>query len=325
MVFKQNQLDNIAVSVIIVNYNTYKYTRQCLKSIFEKTKTIKFEIILVDNNSDECNPDQLIKGFPEIKLIKNNENVGFGIANNQGMEIAKGKYILLLNSDTYLMNNAIEKAFEFAESYLDNTKVFGANLRNADFTFQKSFFIKNAPSLKNTLYYSFITQNPLLSGYFSGKEDLSKEIGGLYGAYIFLHRSVFESVGGFDPDFFMYCEDTEWFRKRVNRIFKIKLCHNATVIHLGGCSSKDMIVKPLNMLSYYLYWYKLGYKHYLIYLSGSFLNVLLTMPLLPFMSKNERKRHACIIYYRLKLTPRLLFDIPRFRNGLGARRQSLKL
>src|SRR4051794_40929468 len=95
------------VSVIIINYNTFSLTCKCIESIINKTSGIEFEIILVDNASTECDPDLFKKKFPFITLIKNKENSGFSRGNNTGIHSAKYEYILLLNSDTELVNNAL--------------------------------------------------------------------------------------------------------------------------------------------------------------------------------------------------------------------------
>lgn len=98
----------IDVSVILVNFNTCQLTIQAITSIYKHTNRVKFEIIVVDNNSNDNSVEQIQFLFPEIPIVKNNKNIGFGRANNEGIKIAKGEYIFLLNTDAYLLNNAIE-------------------------------------------------------------------------------------------------------------------------------------------------------------------------------------------------------------------------
>src|ERR1700722_7652798 len=95
------------VSIIIINYNTFELTKNCIESVRFKT-TIPYEIILVDNNSTERPADEFKNLFPDIKLVKSKVNCGFSKGNNLGIEVAQGDYILLLNSDTILLNNAID-------------------------------------------------------------------------------------------------------------------------------------------------------------------------------------------------------------------------
>ena len=103
------------LSVIVVNWNTRKLLENCLFSIFKFTKGISFEVIVVDNGSIDSSPQMVKKKFPQVKLILNKENLGFTKANNQGIKVAKGKYILLLNSDTYLIENALGKLVKRAD------------------------------------------------------------------------------------------------------------------------------------------------------------------------------------------------------------------
>ena len=96
------------VSIIIINYNTFELTCACIQSVLDKTLDINFELILVDNASVECDPGLFSQKFPSIKLIRSGTNLGFAGGNNLGIKVAKGEYILLLNSDTVLKNNAIK-------------------------------------------------------------------------------------------------------------------------------------------------------------------------------------------------------------------------
>src|SRR5687767_14203858 len=103
------------VSIIIINYNTYFLTCNCIKSVFEYTKDISFEVILVDNASKELEPIKFEEQFPDIKVIRLQENIGFAGGNNAGLQFASGKYILLVNSDTLLTENSIPITFNYLE------------------------------------------------------------------------------------------------------------------------------------------------------------------------------------------------------------------
>ena len=104
------------VSIIIVSYNTKELTRNCLKSVFGQTKDISFEVIVSDNGSNDGSLEMIKFEFPQVILIENNANLGFGAANNCGLKIAKGKYIFYLNSDTVLLNNAVKIFFDYWET-----------------------------------------------------------------------------------------------------------------------------------------------------------------------------------------------------------------
>ena len=111
------------VSIIIVNYNTKELTENCLKSIFEQTKGILFEVIVSDNGSNDGSIEMIKSEFPQVVLIENNVNLGFGAANNRGLKMAKGKYIFYLNSDTVLLNNAVKIFFDYLENFPEKEKI----------------------------------------------------------------------------------------------------------------------------------------------------------------------------------------------------------
>lgn len=114
---------SLDVSIIIVNYNTKDLTRNCLKSVFEQTKNISFEVIVSDNGSNDGSIEMIKSDFPQVVFIENNANLGFGVANNRGLKIAKGKYIFYLNSDTVLLNNAVKIFFDYWENSPEKEKI----------------------------------------------------------------------------------------------------------------------------------------------------------------------------------------------------------
>ena len=120
------------VSVIIVSYNTLELTRNCLRSLFKETKEIEYEVIVSDNGSIDGSVEMIKSEFPTVILIENNTNLGFGAANNRALKIAKGKYIFYLNSDTVILNNAVQIFFNYWENSDENHNIgaLGANLIN---------------------------------------------------------------------------------------------------------------------------------------------------------------------------------------------------
>lgn len=114
---------SLDVSIIIVNFNTKELTRNCLNSVFEQTKDILFEVIVSDNGSNDGSIEMIKSEFPQVVLIENNANLGFGAANNRGLKMAKGKYIFYLNSDTVLLNNAVKIFFDYWENFPEKGKI----------------------------------------------------------------------------------------------------------------------------------------------------------------------------------------------------------
>lgn len=110
---------NVDVSIIILNYNTCRLTMDCLRSVYDSETRYSYEIILIDNNSHDHSVETISKEFPDVLLIANSENVGFAKGNNQGMEVASGRYLLLLNSDTVVRKDTLETMAQFMDSRPD--------------------------------------------------------------------------------------------------------------------------------------------------------------------------------------------------------------
>ena len=228
------------LSVIIVNWNTKKLLEDCLRSIFKFTKDVGFEIIIVDNGSEDGSQSMLKKKFPQVKLIPNKDNLGFAKANNQGIKIAKGKYVLLLNSDTYLIENSFKKLVVKADEF-DDLGALGALLLNEDRSIQQSvgFF----PDLPQVFWWmTFIDDLPggiVLKPYHVDHDSFYKsehEVDWVTGAVFFIPTKVIDKVGLLDEKIFMYGEDFEWCFRIKKAGFKIYFSPTAKIVHIGGGS-----------------------------------------------------------------------------------------
>lgn len=232
------------VSIIIVTYNTRQMTAECIDSVFEKTQNIDFEIILVDNASSDGSKDFFEKDS-RIKYVYSEENLGFGNANNLGYNYASGKYVFLLNSDTLLVNNAIYEMFRFMEYVDSSVGCCGGMLLNRDGSFQSGYF-KHFPSLWFIFQELLIEvcppttliNNPYRKICRSNKNDhYPVDVSYICGAALFIRKNVVEKCGLFDPEFFMYYEETEMqFRYKKNG-FKAVVIDSAKIIHFQGASS----------------------------------------------------------------------------------------
>ncbi|MBC7451836.1 MAG: glycosyltransferase family 2 protein [Cytophagales bacterium] len=204
------------VSVIIVNYNTRQLTTNCIRSVYDKTKDVSFEIILVDNNSSECNASVFKAEFPDIKLIESPENTGFAKGNNLGLEHASGTYVLLLNSDTALVNDAISIAFHTMQR--DSTiGVLSAQLIYPDGRAQP--VTGKFPSVKRELselfrLHAFESAHTRTARLHGDCWDYTKavETDWVWGAFFMVSRHVLNRFPGnrLHDDFFMYLEDVQW-------------------------------------------------------------------------------------------------------------------
>lgn len=254
------------LSVIIVNWNTEDLLRQTLDSVFRETKDLDFEVIVVDNNSTRDDSVKMVKdNFPQVVLIENKENLGFSKANNQGMRLAKGDYLMLLNSDVIVLDKALSKLVAFLEANKE-IKMVGPKLLNADMTFQHACR-RNLPNPKNSFYHLFglarlFKDSKKFNAYRRQSDNCDKtgETEALSGAAMMFGREVYEKIGGLDEDFFMYGEDLD-FCKRVSEAFgKIYFVSDAEIIHLYGASSKKRKIGALfNFYDAMWFYYK---KHF---------------------------------------------------------------
>lgn len=239
---EQIQKLEIDVSIIIVNYNSTELLKICINSIEKFTNSINYEIIVVDNSSMLGHVDELLKFHDRIKLIKNDINRGFGAANNQGVEVANGKYILLLNNDTILFENSIKKVFDFAES-LDGNEIIGCKLLNEDKSVQKSVY--DFPKLLNVFtsnffLYLLFPKSKYFNKYHLMNKGISRitEVDVVTGAFIFMSRKSYEVLGGFDERFFFYMDDTDLCYRHKQNNGKVIYFPETSIIHLKGKSAK---------------------------------------------------------------------------------------
>ncbi len=224
------------LSIIIISFNTKEVTKNCLVSIYQNLPE-QTEVIVVDNNSHDGSCDMIRNQFPEVNLIENKNNSGFAAANNQGMEVAKGKYFLILNSDTIILENALIDMINFMENHPE----YGAcscQLLNDDKSLQVSAF-KFPHPFHTFIHYTHILRLFLPSSInYYPLEQFNEDFDAQYisGACIFISKEAYEAVGGLNDTFFFYLEDVDWC-KRINDFKPIRYLHNPKIIHLGGGSA----------------------------------------------------------------------------------------
>ncbi|OGE05000.1 hypothetical protein A3B51_02175 [Candidatus Curtissbacteria bacterium RIFCSPLOWO2_01_FULL_41_18] len=234
----------IDLSVIIVSWNTNKLLEDCLSSVYRFTKDVSFEVIVVDNGSQDKSADMVRQKFPQVKLIPNRDNLGFTKANNQGIKIAKGKYILLLNSDTYLIENSFSKLIKKAKT-LQSLGVLAPQLLSQDRTIQQSagFF----PHLPQVFWWmTFIDDLPggqFLRPYHVDHDSFynkDQNVDWVTAAAILVPTVVINKVGGLDEKIFMYGEEVEWCYRIKKAGFEIYFTPATKIIHIGRGSSNQI-------------------------------------------------------------------------------------
>lgn len=233
----------IEVSVVIINYNTKDLTRQCLKSIFQLTRGCSFEVILVDNASTECQPEELVEGFQEVVLVKSPYNLGFAGGNNLGISKANGRYILLLNSDTELVNDAITIALDYLKQ---NPKVGVVSGKLSYPSGELQYPSGRFPSLKRELAELFRIPKGLSEKeqalYYLGDRathDTDMQVDWVWGAFFMFPTEILKKLpqGRLSDTFFMYGEDVLWCKEISDLGYEIWYLHQPHCIHYLSASA----------------------------------------------------------------------------------------
>ena len=228
------------VSIIIVNYNTLHVLRPCLDSIIEQTTGLDYEIIVVDNGSTDGSIEMLADD-KRVLFIPTGENLGFGKANNKGLEHAKGKYIFFLNSDTLLKNNAVKMFYDFAEYYKGSLGAMGCILEDRQGNRIHSYgqFPKMGADFHKLLW------SPILKGLHLYRQPAAEypeqwmTVDYVTGADLFVSRQVLDECGAFHPAFFMYYEESEMEHRFHRSGYDNILLNGPQIIHLEGEGGKD--------------------------------------------------------------------------------------
>jgi GT2 family glycosyltransferase len=237
-------VDDPKLSIIIVNWNTSEITRNCLASVRAHAPHLDCETILVDNASADDSVERIRAEFPEVRLIENTENLGFGRANNQAMRIARGRYFLLLNSDTLLIDGSLQRWV----ALLDREPaigITGCKLLFEDLRLQSScsrFPSLRVAMLEELMLYKLLPRRLrgelLLGGYWA--HDHERDVDCVWGAAMLVRREVFEQTGGFDERYFMYGEDLEWCMRARDRGWRVTFTPVARIVHLDHRSSEKL-------------------------------------------------------------------------------------
>jgi GT2 family glycosyltransferase len=253
------------LSILIVNYSTCKLTVDCLRSVLTSNTSYEYEIIVVDNSSKDNSVLEIKKHFPHIHLIENDHNVGFAKANNQAMRIAKGKYVLLLNSDTIIQTNTLDTMLTFMENHPE-VGASGCKIVLPDGSLDKACK-RGFPTPSASFYYAFgfsklFPKVPRFNQYQLGYLDPDQEypIDCLVGAFMLVRRSAIDQAGMLDEDFFMYGEDIDWCYRIKQVGWEIYYYPQTTIVHYKGASSRR---KPYKIIyEFHRAMYLFHRKHY---------------------------------------------------------------
>lgn len=243
------------LSVIIISYNTSQITRECIESVIVSLRhaPIKYEIIVVDNNSTDDSVEQLKKlrtQYKQIKLVENDKNIGFGPANNLGVSRSGGEYVLLLNSDTVVLNSAIEKLLTFAKTEKD-ADFIGGKLLNKDQTPQPSC----GPYYSLPVIFAALFLRGDYWGLSRQSPNRTRRVDWVSGACILTKKDYFAKLEGFDEGIFMYMEEIDLLHRAKKLGYHTFIYPDARFIHYGSLSSGNRTYPILQVYRGFMYLY----------------------------------------------------------------------
>lgn len=299
----------IDLSIIIVSWNTSTVLAQCLTSIYANPSRRSFEVLVVDNASTDDTVPMIHERFPTVHLICNTENVGFARANNQGIVDARGQYILLLNSDTVIVGDALDQLCDFMETTPD-AGIVGARLLNPDGTLQESCYPE--PTVARELWRLFHLDILHAFGrYHMDDWDTTapRRVDVLLGACLLLPREVLSQIGLLDDEYFMYSEEVDLCQRVRTQGWSLYWVPAAVIVHYGGQSTQQIAATMFIQLyeSKVLYFRK-HHSRLSVYLY-KFILVLaaltrLVLSLFALLEDEPRRRRHVMLagYYRQLLT-----------------------
>jgi len=236
-------MQGIDISIVIVNYNTKDFLNKCLLSINNATVDILVETIVFDNNSTDGSVDYLKPRFPDVTFIANDDNIGFGNANNEAIKLSEGKYILILNPDTILQEDTLQTMYDFMENN-QKTGIAGCKILNPDGTFQsacrRGFPTPWASFSKLFGLQKVFPNTKLFSAYNMTYRSIDDtyNVDAISGSFMFCRREVIDITNGFDPVYFMYGEDIDLCYRTKQVGWDITYVHSTSIIHYKGESTR---------------------------------------------------------------------------------------
>jgi len=280
------------LSIIIVSFNNKDYLQQAVNSIYENTDLgLSYEIIVVDNNSQDGTLKMLSEQFPRIKVIDNDKNLGFARANNLGLSIAAGRIILFLNNDTFVYAGVLNKMVSFIESDQNIGAITPKLIEEDGVTIQHQ-------GRRNKKIWE--REHPL-------------KIKSASGAALMVKKSVLDKVGGFDENFFFYNEDLDLCKRIINHGFVLYYYPQAAIIHYGGKGSELISSKALTeglrgglyfAVKHYTLLFPLYYLVMLLYLLAAMGTAVIKL----FFSSKTKRPISQIKAYLAVLKAMITFD-----------------
>jgi GT2 family glycosyltransferase len=253
------------LSVIILNYNVRYFLEQCVQSVQAALHGIDSEIIVVDNNSPDDSCTMMKSRFPEVKLIENKVNTGFPKGNNIGVASAKGRYICILNPDTVVAEDTFSKVLAFAQKQ-QNLGIIGVKLVDGTGNFLPESK-RGVPTPKVAItkilgLYKVFPKAKAFTKYYAEhlEQNQTGKVDILVGAFMFMERNLYNEVGGFDEDYFMYSEDMDLSYTVLQKGRNNYYFHEATVVHYKGESTVKDSAYMKNFVNATKFFYQKHFK-----------------------------------------------------------------
>ena len=245
LILAKNYICMMELSIVIVNYNVEKLLEDCLESILKASKKIETEVFVVDNNSLDNSCKMVSEKFPFVKLIENRKNVGFSTANNQAINQAKGKYILILNPDTIVYPDTLDYCLAFSKQN-NSCGALGVKMVNAQGDFlpeSKRSFPSPSVSFFRIIGLSKLFNNsPFFNKYYLSylDENENHKVDTLAGAFMWIKKTILDDVGLLDEKFFMYGEDIDLSFRIQKSGFDNYYLGKTSILHYKGESTNKL-------------------------------------------------------------------------------------
>jgi len=228
------------VSIIIVNYKVADLVQRCISSVYEYTQDVSFEIYLIDNASGDDIVPRISTKFPKVNIIANNQNLGFATACNQGIQLSRGEFVLLLNPDTELKDDAISKIVEKMRIE-PKVGIAGIHLVNPDGSDQSSGvrrFPKPLDQLLIMLKIPHLFRPKSVANYLMSDFDYrdTTDVDQVMGAFFCIRRELINQIGPLDQGFFIWFEEVDFCRRTKNAGWRVRYYHDIEAIHHRGTS-----------------------------------------------------------------------------------------
>lgn len=280
----RSNTDEDFISIIIVNYNCGEYIINCIRSIYANITVHEYEIVVVDNASNDNSVRVIEETFPDVTMILNSENLGFAAANIIAVKAALGNFLFFLNPDTILLNDCVSIFSKFLNQSGKTTASCGGSL--LDINLNPTYTFGNFPTVIQQFseigfkifYKDFYRQH--LTGSQACNFCDAREVPYIVGAALFIHKTIYEEVGGFDDRFFMYYEETDLFFRLRKLGYKSYIIPEARIIHFESITTFNSEI--FNYFNYSLrerskYQFFRKHRSHMVYLLAKFLQMLVLL------------------------------------------------